>query len=135
MFYYVSICLYVRNNFDPLLCQFFENDFEREGNMSGDIKALTSLVSVPLVREKRHYPGEQQKHQQHKNKQQQKSAEDNERDKENVDADDVALIVAAEADQMLSDNSSQTDEAENDQQKKMDNGGKNVRVMHIDEYA
>ena len=46
--------------------------------MSGDIRALTPLSSMPLVREKRHYPGEQKKDQ-YKKKQQHGSTNNQER--------------------------------------------------------
>ncbi len=84
--------------------------------MSGDIRALTSLAPMPLVREKRHYPGEQQKQKQHKKKQQQLSAD------EQQDADETDAQEELEDEDII-------------QQKKLDNDEKNVRVLHIDEYV
>ena len=84
--------------------------------MSGDIRALTPLAPMPLVRGKRHYPGEQQKQEQHKKKQPQLSAES----QEQVDEPDTQNEV---------------EDVDIIQQKKLDNDGKNVRVLHIDEYA
>ena len=84
--------------------------------MSGDIRALTSLAPMPLVREKRHYPGEQQKQKQHKKKQQQLSAD------EQQDADEIDAQGEVEDEDII-------------QQKKLDNDGKDVRVLHIDEYV
>ncbi|MCU7836186.1 MAG: hypothetical protein KZQ83_13170 [gamma proteobacterium symbiont of Taylorina sp.] len=80
--------------------------------MSGDIQALTSLTPTPLVREKRHYPGDQKKQKQQQ-KQQQTSEED-----ENAEALD-----------------SEEQGLKNKQEKNMDSDEKNVRVMHIDEYV
>ncbi len=82
--------------------------------MSGDIRALTSLAPMPLVREKRHYPGEQQK--QHKKKQQQLSADEQQ--------DDVEIDAQEEV-----------EDEDLIRQKKLGNDEKNVRVLHIDEYA
>jgi len=84
--------------------------------MSGDIRALTSLAPMPLVREKRRYPGEQQKQKQHKKKQQQLSAD------EQQDADEIDAQGEVEDEDII-------------QQKKLDNDGKDVRVLHIDEYV
>lgn len=84
--------------------------------MSGDIRALTSLAPMPLVREKRHYPGEQKKQEQHKKKQQQLSVD------EQQDADETDAQEYVEDGDII-------------QQKKLDNDKKNVRVLHIDEYA
>ena len=96
--------------------------------MSGDIRALTSLTSMPLVREKRHYPGEQQQ-QQHQKRHDKESPEqqDELNDTIKIDSLDVAELDA--------DNTSESDDEENMKKKKLDNDGKNVRVLHIDEYA
>ncbi|MCW8930675.1 MAG: hypothetical protein OQL19_10600 [Gammaproteobacteria bacterium] len=73
--------------------------------MSGDISPLSPISSTPLVREKRHYPGDQKE-----NKQEQSDQTD----------DDAQSKEESEVDS---------------QQKPMNNDKKNGKVGHIDEYA
>ena len=77
--------------------------------MASDIQPLTSVSSTPLVREKRHYPGEQKKNQQKKQDKQEKNTSDD---------------VPAEP---------ETDDIE--LKKGIDIDEKSARVKHIDEYA
>ena len=77
--------------------------------MADDIQPLTPMTSTPLVREKRHYPGEQeQQAQQYKKQQKKKSSDEAE--------------VAKETSDDLS-------------KKLVDIDEKNATVRHIDEYA
>lgn len=78
--------------------------------MSVNVQPLTSITPTPLVREKRHYPGDQKKQQQNKQKEA-KSAEP--QDEADVEQDELKA----------------------EQKKSMDIDEKNVRVKHIDEYA
>ena len=98
--------------------------------MSGDIRALTPLSSMPLVREKRHYHGEQKKDQ-YKKKQQHGSTNNQER------VDDPAIANIPDSDVSDPELSSKPEltELEEQQKKNVDHDGKNVRVMHVDEYA
>jgi len=85
--------------------------------MSGDIKPLSSLNSMPLVREKRHYPGDQNKQQQKKQqqKEEQLSSTENEEEPE-VDAE----VQGSDKE---------------DKETNVDSDEKNFKVKHIDEYA
>ncbi|MDX2503624.1 MAG: hypothetical protein QNL62_03995 [Gammaproteobacteria bacterium] len=74
--------------------------------MPDDIQPLTSVSSSPLVRERRHYPGDQQKQQ---SKKQDKKASDDAQTRPEVD----------------------NSIAQND----MDIDKKNARDNHIDEFA
>lgn len=75
--------------------------------MSSDIPPLVPVSSPPLVREKRHYPGEQKNQQQNKKKSD--AASENEQQTEESDADKLPEPVNTD--------------------------NKNVKVGHIDEYV
>lgn len=98
--------------------------------MSGDIRALTALNSMPLVREKRHYPGEQKNNQQTKN-QQQESPEN----QEHADDPHRADTLNSDENDAVSSAEQQLADLKAGQKNKVDPEGKNVTVMHIDEYA
>lgn len=74
--------------------------------MAGDIQPLAPTQSTPLVREKRHYRGEQEQQAQQYKQQKQKSSEQSKQE---------------------------TDDEKG--KKPVDIGEKNVTVKHIDEYA
>lgn len=78
--------------------------------MADDIQPLTPLNPTPLVREKRHYRGEQEQQAQ-QNKQQKKSPPN---EPESETEDEVKDETA---------------------KKQVEIDGKNVTVRHIDEYA
>ena len=77
--------------------------------MASDIQPLTSVSSTPLVREKRHYPGEQKEKQQKKQDKQEKNTSDDV--PAEPEADDIELKKSIDIDE------------------------KSARVKHIDEYA
>jgi hypothetical protein len=86
--------------------------------MSGDISPLSPASATPLVREKRHYPGEQ-KEKNLKKQAQDVQTSDDEQAKNESDDDEQAK------------NESDDDEQENT----VNRDEKNVKIGHIDEYV
>lgn len=76
--------------------------------MTTDISPLTPVPSTPLVREKRHYPGEQKEQAQQK----QQNSQNQEKPSEEADKEEKSLT-----------------------KKPVDIDEKDVTVRHIDEYA
>ena len=76
--------------------------------MSGDISPLSPASATPLVREKRHYPGEQ------KEKNLKKKAQD---------------------DQTSDDEQAKNESDDDEQENTVNKDEKNVKIGHIDEYV